>query len=80
MRDPEEIKSRADFVAFVAELEVNLKSHHNEWENLTLETFLGALGAWAEGFRLGVNAPAALDRPEAWSLAAMLLRAGRDYE
>ena len=80
MRDPKEIESRADFVAFVAELETDLKSHPDEWENLTLETFLEALGAWAEGIRLGVNAPALLDRPEAWSLAAMLLWAGRSYE
>jgi hypothetical protein len=80
VRDPIEIKTRADFVAFVAELEADLKSHPNEWENLTLETFLNALGAWAEGFRLRVNAPASLDRPQAWSLAAMLLWAGRTYE
>ena len=79
MRDPKEIKSRAQFVAFVAELEVDL-SHPNEWENLTLDAFLGALSAWAEGVRLGVNVPASLDRPEAWSLAAMLLWGGRSYE
>jgi hypothetical protein len=80
MRDPNEIKSRADFVAFIAELESDLKSHPNEWENPTLERFLNALGAWAEGFKLGVNVPASFDRPEAWSLAAMLLWAGRYYE
>jgi hypothetical protein len=80
MRDPTEIKSRAQFVAFIAELEIDLKSHPDQWENLTLETFLEALGAWAGGLRLGVNAPASLDRPEAWSLAAMLLLAGRSYE
>jgi hypothetical protein len=80
MRDPKQIQSRADFVAFVAELEADLKSHPNEWENPTLETFLEALGAWAHGFRPGAHAPASLDRPEAWSLAAMLLWAGRIYE
>ena len=80
MRDPKEIKSRAHFVAFVAELETDLKSRPDQWENLTLETFLEALGAWAEGIRLGVHAPASLDRPEAWSLAATLLLAGRSYE
>ncbi len=80
MCDPKQIKSRADFVAFVAELEADLKIHPNEWENPTLETFLAALGAWAVGLRLGVNVPASLDRPEAWSLAATLLWAGRSYE
>jgi hypothetical protein len=45
MRDPKQIQSRADFVAFVAELEADLKSYPNEWENPTLETFLEALGA-----------------------------------
>ena len=34
MRDPTEIKSRAQFVAFIAELETDLKSHPDEWENL----------------------------------------------
>jgi hypothetical protein len=67
-------------VAFVAELESDLKSHPNEWENITLETFLEALGAWAQGFRLGANVPASLDQPEAWALAAMLLWAGRIYD
>jgi hypothetical protein len=80
MRDPIEVKSRAEFVAFVAELEDDLKNHPNEWENPTLERFLDALGAWAQGFRLGVNAQASLDQPETWSLAAMLLLAGRDHE
>lgn len=80
MRDPKEIKSRADFVAFVGELEVDLKSHPDQWENLTLEAFLDALSAWAEVVKLGINVPASLYRPEAWSLAAMLLRAGRSYE
>jgi hypothetical protein len=81
MRDPKEIKSRPDFVAFVAELEADLKSHPNEWQNLTLEIFLEALGAWAKGPQVwGVNVPVSLDRPEAWSLAAMLLWAGCNYE
>ena len=80
MRDPKEIKSKSDFVAFVAELEADLKNHRSEWENPTLERFLDALGAWAEGARLGVNVPASLDRPEGWSLAATLLWAGRSYE
>jgi hypothetical protein len=53
MRDPKEIKSRPDFVAFVAELEADLKSHPNEWQNLTLEIFLEALGAWAKGPQVG---------------------------
>ena len=80
MRDPAEIKSRTDFVAFVAELEANLKNRPNEWENPTLESFLDALSAWAHGARPGVNFPSSLDRSEAWSLAAMLLLAGRVYE
>ncbi|MBR1149951.1 hypothetical protein [Bradyrhizobium sp. JYMT SZCCT0428] len=80
MRDPKEIRSRADFAEFVAELEADLKNHPNDWENLTLETFLDALGAWAGSARLGENFPVSLDRPEAWSLAAMLLWTGRSYE
>jgi hypothetical protein len=70
VRDPKEVK----------ELEANLKSQPNEWENPTLERFLNALGAWVEGFRLGVNVPALFDQPEAWSLAANLLSAGRIHE
>ena len=80
MREPTEIKTRMDFVSFVAELEADLQSQPDNWENPTLERFLEALGAWAKDVKWGQTAPASLDRPEAWSLAAALLHAGRIYE
>jgi hypothetical protein len=80
MRDPIEIKNRPDFAAFVAELEADLRSHPGDWENPTLERFLEAVGAWANGIKWGQTVPASLDNPEAWSLAATLLYAGRIYE
>jgi hypothetical protein len=80
MRDPLEIKSRADFVAFVAELEADLLNQRDQWENPTLERFLEALGASANDIKWDQTVPASLDRPEAWSLAATLLCAGRGYE
>jgi len=80
MRDPNEIKSKADFVAFIEEFDADIKNHPDGWENVTLEAFLNALGAWANDAQLGVNFSSELDRPECWSLAAMLLWAGRSYE
>jgi hypothetical protein len=80
MRDPKEIKSKAELAAFIAELESDLKNHPDGWENITLENFLEAMGAWAQDANLGTNIPTSWDRPEAWSLAATLLLAASIYE
>jgi len=80
MRNPDQIKSREDFVAFIAELEADLQSNSDKWENPTLDRYLEAVGAWANDLKWGQNVSASLDRPEAWKLAAILFYVGKIYE
>ena len=74
MREAEGVSTREDFLAYVSELLTDLSEHPDQWENLSLQTFLEALGRWVEDS--GFNP----QPPQAWSAAACLLRAGRGYE
>ena len=44
----EHIKSRAELKAFVEALKTDLQDKPGQWENGTLERFLGALASWIE--------------------------------
>ena len=46
----EEIRTKEDFVQFVAALSEVYEKHREEWEweNDTLETYLGALARWTD--------------------------------
>jgi hypothetical protein len=70
--DAESVKSREEFVQFVAQLRQQLRTQPASVENSSLEHFLEALQAWTED--------AAPDLRNPWTLASQLLRAGAVYE
>ncbi|MDF7810152.1 hypothetical protein [Hymenobacter sp. YC55] len=76
------VDSRASFVEFVALLRQDFLKSPNSWENNTLESFLEALGRYAEDIQgyydnceAGVNA----DEPS-WQNFANILRGASMYE
>ena len=73
MREAESIMTQKDFLAYLTELRTNLSEHPDQWENLSLDAFLDAMGRWVEDS--GFAPPA-----HTWTAAACLLRAGRGYE
>ena len=77
----EALKSKEDFVAFVQLLMEDLKHNGNEWENNTLESYLGAIAAWTEdmnGYYKNMNLP--IPENVDWKVFANILIAATMYE
>ncbi len=75
------IQTREDLVAFLKDLSVNYKDDPKLWENNNLQSFLGALAAWAEdmdGYYLNQGRPTP-KAPE-WKTFAEMLMAAKYYE
>jgi hypothetical protein len=45
----ESVKSKQDLAKFIELLRDDLRDHPEEWENITLDSFLGALASYLEG-------------------------------
>lgn len=76
-----QVRTREDLARFVGLLQEDLRVNVQEWENVTLEDFLSALGGWVSDmpgwFRnQGMAEP---DQPT-WNLLAQLLLAAAVYE
>lgn len=75
------LRDKQDFIVFLQILIKNLKENPDEWENRTLESFLGAIADWVEdmeGYYLNNNLPIP-DRID-WKFFANILAAARVYE
>ncbi|HEY5751397.1 MAG TPA: hypothetical protein VIU12_35305 [Chryseolinea sp.] len=76
-----EIRSKEDFIKFVGDLILDLKTNPNTWENKNLDDYLEALQRWTgdmEGYYINNNLPV----PENvnWRIFADILMAARMYE
>ncbi|OOQ59275.1 DUF7660 family protein [Mucilaginibacter pedocola] len=77
----ETIKTREDFVEFTQLLLKNLGEHPEDWENVTLKDYLGAIAAWTEDMdgyyrNMQLPMPANVD----WKVFANILMAASIYE
>lgn len=75
------IQTRADLIAFVEALGVDLRSNADQWENATLDRYLSALASWLEDMdgyyrNNGLDVPSALS----WRNVGELLIAAKMYE
>jgi hypothetical protein len=78
----EAIQSKDDFSAFIQLLLQNYRAFPEEWENAELESFLQALGAFAEELQhyyANIKADVDLKSPT-WRVFADILLAARVYE
>ena len=76
------ISSREEFIQFLSELSANLASHGDEWENGSLELFLGAMKRFterADGYYQDIGEAIDCDKPS-WRLFADILLAAKVYE
>jgi hypothetical protein len=77
-----EVTDQASFLAFVralrAEREQGTASQRAEWQNDTIESFLGAAVAWAEDSRFGSSQ--GLREENLWKKFAVFLHCGKIYE
>ncbi|MFI9272630.1 hypothetical protein ACIGXM_18150 [Kitasatospora sp. NPDC052896] len=75
------VPSREEFVAFVERLRDDFLERGDEWENKTLDSFLGALAAWADASP-GWYRNFQQDMPESgdWTFFARALDAATVYE
>jgi hypothetical protein len=81
MNDTSWVRSRADLVTYVQQLSREAAAHPETWENLSLDRYLDALGAWVEsmdGYFLN-RGKAAPEQPD-WGLIASMLGAAVLYE
>ena len=76
------VNDQASFLAFVralkTEREQGLLSRDAEWENDTIESFLGAAIAWAEDSDFGASQ--GLRDTDPWKKFAVFLYCGKIYE
>ncbi|MCM3609264.1 DUF7660 family protein [Cupriavidus pauculus] len=76
-----EIDSKEKLADFVASLQEDLEKNPAEWENASLERFLGAMEAWIrdmDGYYKNAGQPVP-DMPT-WRTLADILLAARVYE
>ena len=77
----ERIKSRQDLAAFVSLLSDDLFSNSQDWENVSLKDYLGAIAAWCEdmdGYFINLGLP--VPQSPSWQTIAQILLAARSYE
>jgi hypothetical protein len=78
---PEDVQSRADFVAYVAEIAIRARSEPSAIPNSTLAAFLDGLSGWVndmDGYFL--NRGEAPPTEASWQLFAQAVAAGLVYE
>lgn len=79
--DPRQVRSKADFLAFLEALQASLKDNPDQWENPTLERYLEALAAWVDASdnsyrNRGEPVPTDIN----WRFMAEAFLAGQMYE
>lgn len=75
------VKSRSDFISFVDNLNLNYKSNRDEWENDSLEDFLGGLSGFANdmgGYYKNMKEDVDVETVT-WRMAAQMLLAAKVY-
>lgn len=78
----EKVESRHDFLTFVRYLRENLKQAKEEWQNNTLEQYLGALATFAsdmDGYYKNMKQDVDVEQMT-WRLAAQMLLAASVYD
>jgi hypothetical protein len=76
-----EIQTRADLVAFVEAFQSDLRQQPENWENSTLDSFLGALASWIEDMDgYYQNKGSEVPRSPTWKTFGEMLAAARIYE
>lgn len=75
------VTTKAEFVELVRSLRADLVQNPEQWENVTLESFLEAMAAWVEDME-GYYRNNGLPHPEnvPWRVFADVLLASRMYE
>jgi hypothetical protein len=77
----EKIQTREDLVRFVHHLVRDLRTHPEQWENTSLETYLAAIAAWVQdmdGYYR--NRGEAAPQHPTWKHVGEILLAARIYE
>jgi hypothetical protein len=77
----ENVNSREDLIKFIFHLRMDLQTHKDKWENITLDDFLEAMEAWVndmEGYYLNSNQP--VPKQPSWKTIADILYASSMYE
>lgn len=82
MQLPNHIQNKEDFVQFVLDLKNNLQENPDEWENLSLESYLEAIAYWIKSMEhyyknLQLEPPL---EPINWDFFATVLLVGKYYE
>ncbi|WP_288882448.1 hypothetical protein [Kosakonia cowanii] len=76
-----EIKSKADFLAFLTLYNQDLKSYPEEWSNRDLPSFLDALQGWVEDMeQYYINIKQEVPLDVNWKVLYDMLMAARVYE
>ena len=69
-----------DLIVVVTSLRAHLAAHPDEWENDTIDSFLGGIAGWLASFPQSyLNGGQPVPAPD-WRFVADVLRVGRIYE
>ena len=79
--EPNDIKSKEEFISFLLKMQEDKNNNDSEWENKSIESYLEAIASWVEdmdGYYSNMN----LSKPKDidWSFIATLFYVGKIYE
>lgn len=77
----DDVRSRQDLARFVELLKEDYLLHSDDWENMTLDTYLEAMSAWIEVIdAFYENQGRQFTEQPSWKLFAEILLAAKMYE
>jgi hypothetical protein len=77
----EKIKTKEDLSSFIISLKDDLKSNPDQWENITLDSFLSAMGDWVSSMdNYYKNSGQQPTETPSWRTIADILYASKIYE
>ena len=77
----EQVETREQLAGFVEALLIDLRSNPADWENATLERFLGAMAAWIRAMPAAYeNMGREMPDDSTWRALADILLASKMYE
>lgn len=75
------VHDRSTLVAFIGQMADNFLDDQDEWENVTVHSFLEALSAWlGSADQLYRNLNKSFPEQPSWNMIAEMLMAARIYE
>jgi len=75
----ETIHSKEDFMRFLSKLQEDSKINSQNWENITIDSYLESVLSWVSEFDFPPDSKISWQQPS-WALISLLFYSGKIYE